>query len=229
MNAATPNDGFLDEVMRLSGLESRAWAARAAGAALGALSAGLANDERRLLAHDLGEGWKQAVMEGGRHRQPGAREGIDTVEDFYRRMAAAEDVGPGFGREHAQAVCTALAGMLEEGTLARLRRALPESLAALLSPAPHRGPSTAPDTRTRDGLDRARRGTGDTLAAGRPGSTRPVSESRPMQAGSILASDNPHGDTKISSAPGVPADRRADTLSSGGPGSDRPVSESGEE
>jgi len=216
-------------VMRLSGLENRARAARAAGAALGALSVGLANDERRLLVRGLGQGWKQAVIEGGRHPEPGAREGVDPVEDFYHRVAVAEDVEPGFGREHAQAVCTALAGELEEGTLTRLRRALPEGLAALLTPARHRGPPPAPDTRPQDGLERARRGAGDTLAAGRPGSTRPISESRPMQAGSILESDNPRGDTKISSAPGVPADRRGHTLSSGSPGSDRPVSESGEE
>lgn len=229
MNAGSNRSGFLDAVQHLSGLISRAEAARAAGAALGALSAELVEDERRLLAADLGENWKRAVMQGGRYADSRRGGQTGSADELYRRTAAGEDVDPGFGREHAQAVCAALARVLGDDTLDRLRRALPDELAGLLvAPEPTK-PREAPETRPPDSRERARRGAGRTLAGGRPGSSRPLSESRPMQAGSIMESDNPRGDTKVSSAPGVPADRGDRTLSTGGPGSERPVSESGDE
>jgi hypothetical protein len=106
---------------------------------------------------------------------------------------------------------------------------LPGPLAELLvQPArgDHQATPSAPD---QPNHVRARHGAGDTLASGRPGSSRPLSASRPRQAGSLLEEEHPRDDTKISSAPGVTADREEHTLSSGHPGADRPLSEAGED
>jgi hypothetical protein len=65
----------------------------------------------------------------------------------------------------------------------------------------------------------------DTLAEGRPGSHRPLSEGpgRGAQRGSI-AEDNPHADTKLSSASGARQEHRRDTLAEGRPGARIPLS-----
>jgi hypothetical protein len=66
-----------------------------------------------------------------------------------------------------------------------------------------------------------------TLAEGRPGSHHPLSEARPERAHShsVVRADNPHGDTKLSSAVGFTQEREQETLAAGHPGSDRPLSE----
>ena len=228
MQADTETNGFLEQVRRRAGLRDDEQAQQAAGVALSALAHELLADERRLLVRALGEQWRWAIMPGGAEDEAAAERTGD-AERVYRRVAAAEDVELGFGREHAQAVYAALAAVLDDETVSRLRSALPEPLAALLlQPArgDHRAVPSPPD---QSNHVRARRGAGGTLASGRPGSSRPLSESRPRQAGSLLEEEHPRDDTKISSAPGVTADREDHTLSSGHPGADRPLSESGED
>ena len=55
-----------------------------------------------------------------------------------------------------------------------------------------------------------------TLSEGRPGSRKPVSEARPAnhQQHSV-ADDNPHDDTKVSSATGMTQEREHETLAEG--------------
>ncbi len=66
-----------------------------------------------------------------------------------------------------------------------------------------------------------------TLAEGRPGSAHPLSEARPerAQSQSVARADNPHGDTKLSSATGLTQEREGETLATGHLGSNRPLSE----
>jgi hypothetical protein len=69
-------------------------------------------------------------------------------------------------------------------------------------------------------------GRGTTLATGRPGSRHPVSEAHEDRAHteSIARSDDPHGDTKLSSSRGLTQERLRETLAEGRPGPEHPVS-----
>jgi hypothetical protein len=71
---------------------------------------------------------------------------------------------------------------------------------------------------------------GHTLAEGRPGSRRPLAEARPPagQADSVARTDNPHGDTKLSSARGLTQEREKESIATGSGGSRRPLSTSRE-
>ncbi|MBX3231426.1 MAG: hypothetical protein KIT84_10810 [Labilithrix sp.] len=66
-------------------------------------------------------------------------------------------------------------------------------------------------------------GRGHTLATGRPGSRHPISEARHAgaHAESVVRSDNPHGDMKLSSARGTTQEREHEDLAEGKPGADR--------
>jgi hypothetical protein len=70
-------------------------------------------------------------------------------------------------------------------------------------------------------------GHGDTLAEGRPGSRHPLSEARSdrSQSESVVATENPHADTKLSSAHGLTQEREGESLATGHSGSDRPLDE----
>src|SRR5262249_10358332 len=134
--------------------------------------------------------------------------------ELERRIAAREDVPLAVAVEHAIVVCRAIAGTLSEPARARLEHALSPDLFALFpphesSPPPeHALPRPAPP-------------------AAAPGSRHPLSEAapRPAQAGSVISADNPHGDTKLSSARGLTQEREGETLSTGNPRSHRPVNE----
>lgn len=114
----------------------------------------------------------------------------------------------GHAREVIAAVCHVLGERLSDDLLARLRRALPPTIASFLD---------RPATDATSSVSRnARRY--DTLAEGRPGSHAPISEASTAQPqqGSIAA-DNPHGDAKLSSAVGSTQEREHETLAEGHP------------
>jgi uncharacterized protein (DUF2267 family) len=137
--------------------------------------------------------------------------------EFHARVARRTQVRLGVAVEHSAVVCQVLAKALSPGTLHRLREALPEPMSALFTPREPEEPFEHVH------LDPSRR----TLAEGRPGSQHPVSEAGPERAHthSVARSDNPHGDTKLSSAIGFTQEREQETLAMGHPGSDRPLSE----
>ena len=118
-------------------------------------------------------------------------------------------VAPGISssRAHEQVacVCRTLAATLSEDALARLRRAVPDSISRLLvAPSPaHRVPRGTPR---------------QTLAEGRLGSRRPISEAAPerAQSGSVAAA-NPHAEVKLSSNRGTTQERLHETLAEAGP------------
>ena len=66
----------------------------------------------------------------------------------------------------------------------------------------------------------------ETLAEGRAGSRQPVSEEHVDRTQhDSVASHNPHGDVKISSATGTMQEREHETLAEGRPGSTRPLAD----
>lgn len=131
----------------------------------------------------------------------------DELEDFYERIAAREAAEPSFAREHAQSVCSALAEGLDEDERTQLKNRLPAAIAALLVP---RSRPAAPAARKQPVQPSER----STLAEGRPGSSHPVSEAAAQREHqeSVARSDNPHGDTKLSSSPGLTQEREDETL-----------------
>lgn len=144
------------------------------------------------------------------------RQEFDLAE-LQGRVARGENVRPGFAVEHTGVVCQVVAEALSPGALYRLRAALPEPVGALFTPRESAGHFEHVH------LDPNHR----TLAEGRPGSRHPLSESRPERAHahSVAQADNPHGDTKLSSARGLTQEREQETLAAGHPGSSRPLSD----
>jgi uncharacterized protein (DUF2267 family) len=109
---------LLSRVERWGALTRRRDAVRALAATLRALREGLLEDEAALLARDLPPRLARIVRDG-------SHTGHLTLPQFYRRVAGHERLGPGFPVEHAQAACEALASLLPEPTVRRLRMALP--------------------------------------------------------------------------------------------------------
>ena len=178
-------------------------AERTVAVVLGVLGERLGWHALQALAEDLPEPWAERLL-GGAHGQD------FELEDLHARVSARLEVPFGQAIERTGVVCEALARALPPGTLHRLREALPESMSALLTPR-------EPEERFEYvHLTPGHR----TLSEGRPGSDHPVSEARPERAHShsVLRADNPHGDTKLSSATGLTQEREHETLATGRPG-----------
>lgn len=134
---------------------------------------------------------------------------------------AREDGAPqGTLLERVQMTCAALSTQLPPEVLERLARELPQRLAQAFAPHAHQSDSPAYSHRTRHD---------NSLAAGRPGGSHPLSESAPgshrplssaraggPQSGSV-AEPNPHAETKLSSSRGTTQEREAETLAEGQP------------
>jgi uncharacterized protein (DUF2267 family) len=144
-------------------------------------------------------------------RGAGSKQGVG---GFLADVAAHEQRGLGFAKEHAQVVLESLASTVEPRVRALLERRLPAEIAAWL--VPHEPPEARPSS--------SGPRSGKTLATGHPGSEHPLSEARPdlRHANSPAATPDPHADTRLSSTPGDSTDR--ETLATGRPGSRRPIS-----
>ncbi len=144
------------------------------------------------------------------------------LAELYRRVALALGLPRAEAVEYTQVVSQVLAESLDEDARKHLTLHLSDELAALFVPRPRTTHVVLP----RVGYPRhVPPGSGHTLADGRFGSYQPLSESGLAQSGSVVATDNPHGDTKLSSSHGISTDREGDSLAGGKPGSKRPVSE----
>lgn len=142
-------------------------------------------------------------------------------EEFYREVAERAGVRLGFAREHAQVICQVLAEAVGVEGRQHLRVHLPRAMADLFTPRHTSSPPPPPHFHPHF----VEPGEGHTLASGRPGSTNPVSGA--TSAGhlhSIARSDDPHADTKLSSAQGLSAEQHHETLAAGQPGSKRSLS-----
>jgi uncharacterized protein (DUF2267 family) len=198
---------LLQRISERAGLEGPAEAERTARAVLGVVGERLSWAAADGLAADLPPALGDAVR--------AARHGQDfELDELHARVARCEGVRAGFAVEHAAVVCQAVALLLSDGALYRLRQALPASIGGLFTrPEP-------PARFEHVHLDPAR----GTLAEGRPGSQHPLAEARPERAHShsVVRTDNPHGDTKLSSATGLTQEREQETLATGRPGGGRP-------
>ena len=188
--------------------------------------AGTQDAERtvRAVLEILSERLSWPVIEAVADDLPGAltaglREGVDRQDfdlaEFQARVGDRMRVPLGRAVELTGVVCQFLSQALSPGTLHRLREELPEPMGVLFSPC-ESGERFEPVH-----LEPSR----GTLAEGRPGSTHPLSEARPerAQSQSVARTDNPHGETKLSSATGLTQEREGETLATGHLGSNRPL------
>ena len=199
------------------GLPDRNAAVRALRSTVSAFAECLTPEE----AEPFARSFSGTLAERARRTVP-AKESLG-AEDLYELVRKLDNVPLGMAREHAQIVLRLIAERLDPDLRTRLVRTLPADLAELLAdhvegaPPAHSRPSHAPPLTT--------------LASGRPGSRHPVSEARPDRAHShsVVKEDNPHGETKVSSAKGMTQERLGDSIASGHPGPRRPISEVNDE
>jgi uncharacterized protein (DUF2267 family) len=187
-----------------SGLDEAA-AASAVASVLTALRAELSSTEAEALAEALPDELADQVRAGR----------YDGGGSLAVRVATAEQVTVAEAIERIACVFGALAELLPDATLERLAGALPSELARLLQ---RRSTGSRPPSH---GLRTT------TLAEGRPGSRRPLSEARPRQGqpDSVAASDNPHADTKLSSSGGLTQERERESIAEGRPGAHRSLAD----
>jgi hypothetical protein len=191
-------------------------ARRAFDATLQALRRGLNEDEADWLAVALGPGLSAPLL-----RESHA--GELPPEELFRWTKRYTKTRKGVAVEQAQVVCRTLAELLPTADLERLKRHLPElvplfSVAEAAEAAQPRGPHRQAVT-------------DHTLAGGRPGSTRPLSdaggpsdratgEGKPArsQTHSIAPTRDPHDDTRLPTPRGSSPELEGRSLASAGQG-----------
>lgn len=211
---SAPIDGrrFLDSVQLRGALPDADAATRTAESTLAVLGELLVERDRLTLAGHLPAPWRDALQRNE------AGQDFD-LETFYARVAGALGIRYGLAVEHAQAVCAALAAQLDGETLTWLRLRLPDGFAGVLAQRTEPPPPPAPHP-----AEHAP-GTGRTLADGRPGPSNPISSADARgQRHSIACTDEPHADTRLSTAQGITQERNQETIASGRPRR-RPVNE----
>jgi uncharacterized protein (DUF2267 family) len=124
-----------------------------------------------------------------------------SAEELFERVRRREHTPDSRAKESAEIVLTVLGACLVPEVRMRIARGLPARAAELLrgeyegggEPLPHRDAPRASRTVT--------------LAAGRSGSSHPLSEAAPSPGHehSVALNPSPHGDTKLSGAKGVTA------------------------
>ena len=203
----------IDRLQTLAPFADEEAARRAWRATLQALRGGLTEDEADWLAIDLGPELAAPLVSVV---QP-----VELTPDvFYRSVARFAGLRQSVAREQAQVVCRVLAELLSFSTIGRLRRSVPRlaSLFALPEAAPP--PSGPHALRAEPGVDH-------TLAGGRPGGNHPLYDARRAtdaetpgasafrgHAHSVAVSDDPHGDSKLSSSRGLSQERQKASLAS---------------
>ena len=205
---------LIDRLQTLAPFADEEAAQRAWRATLRALRSGLTDDEADWIAIDLGPDLAAPLVAG-------VQPVIELTPDiFYRAVARLASQRRSLAQEQAQVVCRVLAEQLSPSTTARLCRSLPQ-LAALFAPAQTPEPASGPH-HLRSELE------GDhTLAGGRPGGDRPLYDARRTSDAempgvrstrghthSVAASNDPHSDTKLSSARGLGQKRESASLAS---------------
>ena len=142
---------------------TQAEARSALHAVLAALRSGLQDAEARALAEDLGQAWTEPLLRGG-------YQGELTCEELYRLTAFQGDRRLSIATEHTQIVCGVLGELLSEYGRQRLGASLPQ-LAILFERSV---PPESPPASVRRGASSEQ-----TLASGKPGSKRPLSDAQP--------------------------------------------------
>lgn len=191
---------LLDEITD-EGFEDREHAERALRATLAAIAPCLTHGATEKLARVLPAALGAEL--GSPHGST-PRETARVVE----RVQVREPVSSGRAREEVQIVCGVLGRRLREEDRGEVARALPPELAEDFE-RPLRGLASSTAVAEQ----------GHTLATGKPGSLRPLSEASPERAHaeSVVRSSEPHHDTKLSSANGMTQERERETLATGRP------------
>ena len=117
--------------------------------------------------------------------------------------------------EAAQIVCGTMQRSLDPELCAELVRALPRDVGQWFSPAP-RYAAPAPGSGHGHHLSDGKPGATHPMSEGTPGSARPLGTAQPENRQShSVATENPHGDSKVSSARGLTQEREHESLAEG--------------
>jgi uncharacterized protein (DUF2267 family) len=228
------NERFIEEIEERTGVQSDHQAAEVGRATLAVLGAAMVDEDRESLAEALeGASMREALLSS----EPAAD--APSLEEFYEQISDRTELPLHFAAEFAQGVCQVLRREVDAERLDAIVARLPEAYGDQLFFEPetagpgHTDPSRGEVSTGREVASRTvppggaqpQAPAADTLAEGRPGSNRPISEARPDDAhtASVARDDNPRGDHKLSSGPDAPTGDR--TLSEGRPGSTRPLDE----
>lgn len=149
------------------------------------------------------------------------RPAIDIDRDtLYDRVRAHLRMELSLNWEQLAVVCQVLTESIDDVGRFHLRHGLP-TVADLFEPRPPASRALLSDPRH---VSHAEHAGGGTLATGAPAySHRPLHTAH-GQSGSVVESENPHGDTKLSTSRGSSSERDGSTLADGRPGSSRPLS-----
>jgi uncharacterized protein (DUF2267 family) len=153
-------ESFIEEVGWRAGLGERGTVLRAIETTLEIVGERLDPTLVADLAEQLPRPLGEILTRRGQHAAFG-------VEELYEHVKDQEPVRLGIAVEHARVVCELVAEALDGEALGRLRSSLPAPWAALFVPRARDQPAPSPGPPP---------GTGHTLASGRPGSQRPLSE-----------------------------------------------------
>jgi uncharacterized protein (DUF2267 family) len=195
------------------GIPDRSVAERALRATLRVLGERLTEDEAHALASRLPDELA-GVVDRAEYDSD-----FDAAE-LYARVGRRMHVDLGEAHERADVALRVIGTVLDDDLRRRLAHALPVPIAERLyepelgEPPPYQEATTAPRMTT--------------LASGRPGSRHPLADAPPPDGHtqSIAQNDDPHGETKLSSARGLTQERFDDSLAKGRPpGPLRPVAE----
>jgi uncharacterized protein (DUF2267 family) len=188
-------DTMLNRLRELAPFADREDARRAFDATLLAMRRGLNEDEADWLAVALGPTLATPLLRE-------MHQGELSADELYRWTKRYGKIRKGMAVERAQVVCRALAELLREPEIERLRKHLPEISSLLEAPEPTDPPSAPRPLHSDDNHH--------TLAGGRLGSTRPLSEAgaptrraisgaKPeiADAESVAHGYDPHNDTTL--------------------------------
>jgi uncharacterized protein (DUF2267 family) len=211
---------LIQRLQSLAPFEDENAAKRAYETTLKALRRGLVDDEADWLAIDLGP-------ELARPLEAEVYAGKLSPEEFYHWAGRFAGLRRNIAKEQVQVVCRALGELLSPGMKGRLATHLPELAPLFMGPETPPPPEGPHRLRSEPNPDR-------TLAGGRPGGERPLSEAGPRRgpeasssasrghAHSVARSADPHADTKLSSARGMTQEREHESLSTAGHGAGKP-------
>ena len=182
---------LIEDVRKRCGLAEESRAERAVASVVSVLGSALTGADADALARGLPMSFAERLRASA-----GGLE-LHDANELYERVAARGALTLGLAVEEAQVVLQVLAETCDPEALTRVRKHLPSDVAALLTP---RTASSAPPPHERV-VDEPRFPE-SSLAGGRQGSRRPLSEARPDEFAhqhSVARNQNPHGDRKLSS------------------------------
>lgn len=209
------HDALITRIRHLGRVNDLATAEQLAAATLRALGPALPADARGYLSLHLPEAHRHH-LEGDDPEQDGA------LLALFSRVSELSGLSEPAVRDHLPAVFGALSEEVGDRDLPHFRSLAPEYLAPLFVI-----PSADMGTRPPEYIHPSH---GSSLAAGRPGSSRPLSGAAPSRGhrNSIAVSDHPHADSKLATATGTRNEQLNRTLATGRPGHDKPAGGNGQ-